>query len=192
MLNKIVLDLETQKSFDEVGGRNKFHLLKVSVAVAYSYPQNKFLVFEERGLHKLGEILQEADLVIGYNILHFDYEVLRPYLHFDPQTLPTLDLLTEVEKVLGHRIGLEALANATLDAAKLASGMDAIKYWRTGQIDKLKAYCAEDVKITRDLYNYALENKKLFFKDFFTKKEIRIELPEALALPNKHKQTSLF
>jgi DEAD/DEAH box helicase domain-containing protein len=192
MLNKIVLDLETQKSFDEVGGRNKFHLLKVSVAVAYSYPENKFFVFEERSIHKLEEILQEADLVIGYNVLHFDYEVLRPYFHFDPQTLPTLDLLVEVEKVLGHRIGLEALASATLASSKLASGMDAITFWRSGQMDKLKAYCTEDVKITRDLYNYALENKKLFYKDFFTKKEIRLELPEAVALPNKRKQTSLF
>jgi DEAD/DEAH box helicase domain-containing protein len=192
MLNKIVLDLETQKSFDEVGGRNKFHLLKVSVAVAYSYVENKFLVFEERSLHKLGELLQEADLVIGYNVLHFDYEVLRPYLHFDPQTLPTLDLLVEVEKVLGHRIGLESLANATLNTSKLASGMDAITYWRTKQMDKLKAYCTEDVKITRDIYNYALENKKLFFSDFFTKKEIRLEFPEVVPAGDKRKQTSLF
>jgi len=45
MLNKIVLDLETQKSFEEVGGFGKNHLLKVSVVGVYSYVQNKYLTF---------------------------------------------------------------------------------------------------------------------------------------------------
>ncbi len=192
MLNKIVFDLETQKSFDEVGGRNKNHLLKVSVAVAYVYPENKFLVFEEKNVHKLGEILQEADQVIGYNIVSFDYEVLRPYLHFNPTTLPTLDLLVEVEKVLGHRVGLDSVASATLAASKLASGMDAIKFWRTGQKDKLKEYCVEDVRLTRDIYEYARANGKLFYKDFFTRKEFKISLPDAIERQNKHRQNSLF
>lgn len=192
MLNKIVLDLETQKSFNEVGGRNKNHLLKVSVAVAYSYPEKKFLIFEEKNVHKLGEMLQEADLVIGYNLIDFDYEVLRPYLHFDPNSIPTLDILKEIEKLLGHRIALDSLAEATLETNKIASGMDAIRFWRAGEIEKLKEYCVSDVKITRDLYEYARDNNKLFYKDFFTKKEIKISFPDPLPRENKQKQASLF
>jgi DEAD/DEAH box helicase domain-containing protein len=192
MLNKLVLDLETQKSFGEVGGRNKNHLLKVSVAVVYSYPEKKFLVFEEKNMHKLGELLQEADQVIGYNIIDFDYEVLRPYLNFDPKIIPTLDMLQEVEKILGHRISLDSLAEATLNTNKIASGMDAIKFWRAGDMAKLKEYCAMDVKITRDIYEYARGNGKLYYKDFFTKREIKITFPEVLPRENKLKQTSLF
>lgn len=192
MLNKIVFDLETQKSFDEVGGRNRNHLLKISVAVAYSYPDNKFLVYDEKNVHRLGELLEDADLVIGYNIISFDYEVLRPYLRFDPGQLPTLDMLVEIEKVLGHRVGLDSIAQATLGTNKIASGMDAIKFWKTGQLDKLKEYCVADVKITRDIYEYARQNRKLFYKDFFTRKEFSITLPDPVARVNKHKQGSLF
>ena len=192
MLKKIVLDIETQKSFDEVGGRNKFHLLRVSVAVAYSYVENKFLVFEENQLHRLGELLQDADLVIGYNVLHFDYEVLRPYFNFDPKVLPTLDMLVEVEKLLGHRIGLDAIARATLNSSKLGSGMDAIKYWRSGEMEKLKNYCVEDVKITRDIYQYVIDNRKIYYTDFFTKKELALSFPAPMPRTDKSKQTSLF
>src|SRR3989344_2700815 len=127
MLNKIVFDLETQKEFAEVGGRGRNHLLRVSVAVAYSYPENKFFVFEEKTVHKLGELLQEADVVVGYNIVDFDYQVLQPYFNYTLDSLPTLDLLVQIERVLGHRISLDAVASATLDAGKSASGLDAIK-----------------------------------------------------------------
>ena len=192
MLNKIVLDLETQKSFDEVGGRSKNHLLRVSVAVAYSYPQNKFLVFEEDKIHKLGELLQEADLVIGYNLIDFDYQVLKPYFQFDLFQVPTLDLLKSVEQILGHRIKLDSIAEATLNANKTASGLDAIKFWKTGQIDRLKAYCVADVKITRDIYDYVVKNERLFYKDFFTRKEFKIDLPEAAEKADKRQQSSLF
>ncbi|MDP2933750.1 MAG: ribonuclease H-like domain-containing protein [bacterium] len=192
MLKKIVLDLETQKSFDEVGGRNKNHLLKVSVAVAFSYPENKFLVYDEKNVHKLGELLEDADLVIGYNVINFDYEVLRPYLRYDPTSIPTLDMLVEVEKVLGHRISLDSIASSTLGANKIASGLDAIRFWKSGQLDKLKEYCLSDVRLTRDLYEYVLQNGKLYYKDFFTKKEIKISFPQAVARESKHRQVSLF
>lgn len=191
-LKKVVFDLETQKDFAEVGGRGRNHLLKVSVVAAYAYPDNKFYVYEENAVHKLGELLQEADLVIGYNILNFDYEVLRPYLRYDPHSLPTLDLLAEVEKVLGHRIGLGALAAATLGTNKTASGLEAIRFWREGLLDKLKDYCIADVRITRDLYEYAQQHGKLYYKDFFDKKEILVRFPQVFERANKHRQVSLF
>src|SRR3989344_4870100 len=124
VINKIVLDLETQKDFAEVGGRSRHHLLRVSWAGIYSYRDNRFQVFGERDLHKLGEILTMADQVIGYNIKQFDYAVLRPYLNFSVAELPTLDLLEEVEKVLGHRISLNAIASATLNEQKTGAGLN--------------------------------------------------------------------
>ena len=100
MLKKIVLDLETQKSFQDVGGRGKNHLLKVSVVVIYDYSTGKYLSFEEHEIPKLAPILQTADQIIGYNTIDFDYQVIQPYLNFNIAEIPSLDLLQEIEKVL--------------------------------------------------------------------------------------------
>ncbi|MCH7678605.1 ribonuclease H-like domain-containing protein, partial [candidate division KSB1 bacterium] len=109
-----------------------------------------------------------VDISGEYNLIDFDYQVLKPYFQFDLSKVPTLDLLKSVEKILGHRIKLDSIAEATLDANKTASGLDAIKFWKTGQFDKLRAYCVADVKITRDLYDYAVKNERLFYKDFLS------------------------
>src|SRR6185369_5311124 len=110
MLKKIVLDIETQKSFQDVGGRGKNHLLKVSVAVIYDYSTGKYSSYEEHELPKLSPILQTADQIIGYNTIDFDYQVIQPYLNFNISEVPSLDLLQEIDKVLHHRIKLESVA----------------------------------------------------------------------------------
>ncbi len=133
MLKKIVLDLETQKSFQEVGGRGKNHLLKVSVAGIYDYSTDRFQVFREHEISRLSFILQTADQIIGFNIADFDFEVLRPYLNFDIRQAPYLDLLEEIEKVLGHRIKLEDVAQGTLGAGKSGKGTEAITFFKQGR-----------------------------------------------------------
>lgn len=192
MLNKIVLDLETQKSFEDVGGFGKNHLLKVSVCGLYSYAQNKYVCLPENQMYKVGEMLAEADLVIGFNIKNFDFAVLQPYLSFDLSTIPCLDLLTEVEKIIGHRIKLDNLAQTTLGVGKSGDGLQALKYWKLGQIEELKKYCLDDVKITKEVYDYAMQYGKLLYKDYFETKEIQIKLPEPVPKRPITRQGSLF
>jgi DEAD/DEAH box helicase domain-containing protein len=192
IINKIVLDLETQKDFAEAGGRNKHHLLRVSVAGIYSYPDDQYLIFEESEVPKLAEYLEAADLIIGFNNLQFDHEVLQPYLNFSLKKVPVLDLLAEIEKVLGHRISLESVAQATLGVGKTGSGLNAIRLWKSGQIDKLKQYCLDDVKLTREVYEYAANNGKLMYQDFFDTREIPLIFPEAFKRTNVVRQSSLF
>lgn len=191
-MKKIVLDLETQKNFSEVGGRNKHHLLLVSVAGIYFYPEGRFQIFTERELNKLGEALLTADQVIGFNVKQFDYQVLRPYLNFSFDDVPTLDILQEVEKVLGHRISLEAIATATLGIGKTGSGNQAIQLWKNGQLEDLKRYCLNDVKLTRDIYEYGQKYGKLLYRDFFETREIPVEFPEAVPRGKVISQPSLF
>lgn len=190
--NKIVLDLETQKDFAEVGGRNKHHLLRVSVAGMYSYAGDKYYAFDEKNLHKLGESLLGADQVIGFNILQFDYQVLSPYLNFALAEIPTLDILAEIEKFLGHRISLEAVAKATLGTGKTGSGLDAIRLWKTGQYEDLKRYCLSDVKLTKDIYDYGQKYGKLLYQDFFETRELPVRFPDPEPRANVLKQASLF
>lgn len=151
----IVLDLETQKTFEEVGGRDNLRLLRISVAGIYSYDQDLFRIFTEWEAPSLRGILEDASLIVGFNIKRFDYPVLEPYLKRAVLSrLPTLDIMEDVERFLGHRLSLDTLVKATLGEGKTAHGLDAIRYFREGEIEKLKSYCLADVRLTRDLYEY--------------------------------------
>jgi len=155
----VVFDLETQKSFDEVGGRSQLHKLGVSVGVAYRYDRDEFLVVMEDEIDRLIELLLEADLVIGYNVKGFDYHVLRGYSDEDLQKLPTLDLMKDLEERLGFRPKLDSVVVPTLGGGKSADGLQALEWWRNGEIEKIIEYCREDVRVTRDLYDFGKRNK---------------------------------
>lgn len=158
----IVLDIETQKGFHDVD-RKKLHLLKVSVACIYDSKTNTYLAFEEKEMSRLEEALKQADLIIGFNIRDFDFEVLAPYFMTPIKNFPVLDLLVEFEKVRGHRISLQSLAQATLQTSKSGSGWDALQLFKDGKIEELKKYCMDDVKITKDIYEYGLKHGKVLF-----------------------------
>ncbi len=151
-LNDLFFDLETQRSIQEVGGRENLRLLRVSVAVTFSTATNAFQVYCEDEVPALVEELKAASRVIGFNLLQFDYPVLKYYTAERLGDLPTLDLLQDVYNKLGFRIGLDALASATLGTRKQADGLAAIRWFREGKLDQLTAYCREDVSITKRLY----------------------------------------
>ena len=158
----VVLDVETQKGFNEVD-RKKLHLLKISVACIYDSAEDKYLAFEEKELSKMEEYLKKADLVVGFNIRDFDFEVLQPYMLTSLKSLPLLDILVEFEKVRGHRISLQSVAQATLKSSKSGSGLDAIQHFKEGRMEELKKYCIDDVRITKDVYEYGAEHGKIRF-----------------------------
>jgi DEAD/DEAH box helicase domain-containing protein len=133
----VVFDLETQRSFAEVGGRSQFHRLGVSVGVAYRYDRDEFLVVTEDRVAELIDLLLEATLVVGYNIRGFDYEVLRAYSDEDLQKLPTLDLMFDLEQRLGFRPKLDSVVSATLGEGKIADGIQALEWWQLGEVDKI-------------------------------------------------------
>jgi DEAD/DEAH box helicase domain-containing protein len=155
----VVFDLETQRSFAEVGGRSQFHRLGVSVGVAYRYDLDEFLVVNEETISELVTLLLEASLVVGYNIRGFDYEVLRAYTEENLQKLPTLDLMFDLEERLGFRPKLDSVVSATLGDGKIADGLQALEWWRLGEIDKIIEYCQEDVRVTRDLYDFGKRHR---------------------------------
>ncbi len=160
----LVLDLETKRSFDEVGGAENRAQLGVSVVGVYDYAEDRFLTFREEGFADLAERLRGAEKIIGFNLIGFDWPVLASELGDWVTDLPTLDLLIEAQKALGRRISLDSLAQATLGMSKLGSGLDALTYYRAGEWDKLERYCLEDVKLTRDLYEYARKHGQLYFQ----------------------------
>ncbi len=158
-----VLDIETQLSAREVGGWQNAAGMRVSCAVLYLSEKDKFLVFTEDEIGELIEILKELPLIIGFNILGFDYRVLAPYTPFKLSSLPTLDMLRDIHSRLGYRISLDNIARSTLNASKIAKGTDALKWWKQGKLNKIIEYCKKDVEITRDVFLFGRNNGFIFF-----------------------------
>ncbi len=175
MKNIVYFDLETQKSFNDVGGHSPHHFrqLKMSVGVTYSTREQQYRIFHEGTVHDLINQLMRADLVVGHNLLHFDYHVLTPYTALDLSQIQTLDTLAEIEKILKHRLSLDAIAKATLGNTKTADGMDALRWWREGNpesILKIAEYCCYDVKITRLVHEFGRDRGELYYHDRFGQK----------------------
>jgi DEAD/DEAH box helicase domain-containing protein len=158
-----VFDLETQRSAAEVGGWHHADLMKISCAVLYDSKEDRFIDFLENQIHQFIQRLQRFDLVIGFNIKRFDYQVLKGYSDFNFKRLNNLDILEDVENQLGFRLSLAHLASVTLGATKTADGLQALQWWQQGRILEIIAYCRHDVKITRDLYRYGRKNRYLLF-----------------------------
>jgi len=157
----VVLDLETQKLFSDVGGRRD--QLKVSVVGIYDYASNRYEMFEEREIPKLESFLRNASFLVGFNIREFDLEVLKPYLLMSLDGIPVLDLLEELEQNRGHRISLDSIAQATLKEGKSGSGLEAVQLFKEGRLEELKQYCLDDVRITKEIYEYGNSTGKILF-----------------------------
>ncbi len=174
MGERLVLDLETQKEFSEVEGR-KPELLGVSVVGIYSYEQNRYDAYLEADLAtKLAPRLQAADLLIGFNIRRFDIPVLQPYISFSLSTVPVLDIMEEVVKNLGHRLSLDSIAQATLGQGKSGSGLDALKWFKEGRFDLIVKYCLDDVRLTKDVYEYGKKHGRLLAVSRFGTEKLQI------------------
>ena len=169
--NIVYFDLETQRTANDAGGWDKKREMGMSVGVTYSTASGQYQIYSEKRVHDLVNELLRADLVVGFNVINFDYEVLMGYSAYDlPSLVPTLDLLVELEKKLGHRLSLDAVATATLGVGKTADGLDAIRWWREGKILDIAEYCCFDVKVTRLVHEYGRDQKRLFFLDRFQQK----------------------
>ena len=152
-----VLDLETQRLAKDVGGWGNSHLMGVSCVVLYDSEVNDYLAYTEADLPKLFARLKELPLVIGFNIIRFDYQVLSAYTGLDFSTIPTLDLLAELEREFDFRVSLDKLAQATLGTGKSADGLKAVEWFRNGELDKVIDYCKVDVQVTKELFEHGMD-----------------------------------
>jgi DEAD/DEAH box helicase domain-containing protein len=163
--NIIYFDLETQKSFQQVGGHARADKLRISLAVTYSTAASAYRIYLEEDADALIAELSRADLIVGYNLLDFDYRVLTPYTILDPAQWPTLDMMKDVEQALGRRIGLDAIASATLGIGKSADGRQALEWFKEGKLMEIAHYCCVDVKVTRLIHQYGCQHGHLHYHD---------------------------
>jgi len=165
--NIIYFDLETQKSADEVGGWGHIARMGMSVGVTFGTERGDYKIYGEKQVDNLLKDLQRADLVVGFNILRFDYEVLHGYTSFDLRQLPTLDLMVDLQNQLQHRLSLDSIATATFGVEKTAEGLQAIRWFKEGRLAEIAEYCCYDVKITRLVHEHGVAHKQLFYRNRF-------------------------
>lgn len=165
MKNVVYFDLETQRSADEVGGWGNIGRMGMSLAVTYSTALGQYRVYGETHVNALLDDLRRADLIVGFNNLRFDYEVLHAYTPLDLRQLPTLDLMVDLQTRLQHRLSLDSIATATFGVEKTAEGLQAIQWYREGKLMEIAEYCCYDVKLTRLVHEFGMQNREIFYNN---------------------------
>jgi DEAD/DEAH box helicase domain-containing protein len=177
----VFFDLETQRSAEEVGGWHNAHLMRVALAVTWDAVAGRFETFGERDVEALLARLAQAELVVGFNVLGFDYRVLRGYTDRDLERLPTFDVLDAVRERIGFRLPLGHLAEENLGVPKGGDGLQSLQWWREGRIPEIEEYCRRDVALLRDLFDRALAQGHLLFR---TRDGERVRIPTPWRLPD--------
>jgi len=168
----IILDLETKYTFRDFDDPKK---LGVSVAAIYDYSQNKFLSFLEKDINKLFPFLENASYIVGFNIKEFDLMVLQGYYPGKVENLSVFDLLEDIKRLIGKRLALNDLLAATLNKKKTGHGLQAIEYFKNKEWEKLAKYCLDDVLLTKELFDYGVKNKEVYYLNEKGKVKIKVD-----------------
>ncbi len=157
MSKEVIFDIET------IGDIKDLSTMKITVVSIYDYETNAYYSFDEHELHGLWPYMEKAERIIGYNSEHFDLPILNRYYAGDLTKFPHLDLLVVIKEMAGKRYKLDDIAKATLQISKSADGLQAMKWYEEGRIDEIKKYCEQDVKVTKEVYEFGLKNKMLYY-----------------------------
>ena len=173
-MKEITFDIET-RNLIPILGRGDMTKLDLAIVGVHDSETDEYTSYSQEELPKLWPLIEKADVLIGFNSDYFDIPLLNNYYPGDLTKIRSIDLLVEVQKMLGRRIRLQSLAEATLGHGKSASGIQAVEWWQQGLYDKVREYCLQDVKVTRELYDFALKHNKLLYKDLKKDKEIKLD-----------------
>ncbi|MFZ1987574.1 MAG: ribonuclease H-like domain-containing protein [Minisyncoccia bacterium] len=170
----ITFDIET-KAVSLVRGRLDVNELELTVVGIHDSETDTYSSYLKEELPQLWPIIEHTDLLIGYNSDSFDIPLLNRYYPGDLTQIRSLDLMSEVQKTLGRRLRLDSIARATLGRGKSGDGLKAGTWWEEGRIDKVREYCLDDVRLTRELYDYALKHSGLKYKDLNQIRDIKLD-----------------
>lgn len=170
----IVFDVETQNMFDDIGTHDPA-MLDISVVSAYDSETGAYTTVSIHELEQLWPIFEAADVLVGYNSNHFDIPLLNKYYPGSLLSIKSIDILEAIKDSSGRRVRLDLVAEATLGSRKNGNGLQAITWWKQGEIEKIKKYCQMDVELTKRLFEYALEHQKLHVRDGLKKRDIPID-----------------
>ncbi|RJR14018.1 hypothetical protein C4585_00910 [Candidatus Parcubacteria bacterium] len=173
-MRTIVFDIETANWMSDTGTGNPADLTIALVAIHDSVTDS-YQSFVEHELPQLWKILEGADMLVGYNSDHFDIPLLNKYYPGDLEHLKSLDLMKEVQGVLGRRLKLDAIAEGTLGERKSADGLQSLRWWKAGEVEKVREYCIKDVELTKKIFDYALEHGGIKYRELGKTREVKLD-----------------
>ena len=173
----LVFDIETSDVFNNE--KRNPEDLTLAVVAAYSYPDDTYTAYTQETLSDLWESMRNIDTLIGFNNNHFDTPLLNKYAPMDlTKEYKSIDLLESVRQSLGRRIRLDWIAEGTLGINKSSDGLQAVEWWRQGEVEKVKQYCIDDVRITKEIFDYALKNEELQYSDLGSAHIVPIDISQ--------------
>lgn len=188
MSSEIVLDIETQSAAIQ-----DLSSMRISVIGCYFYETDSYEAFEEPEFPVLWQRIEKAERIIGYNTKGFDLRIMNNYYGGDFFAFSNLDILEEIKKAIGFRLKLDDVAAATVGTRKSGHGLQAVEWWKQGEIQKIKDYCLQDVKVTKDIYEYGLKYKALAYEDRLSgRKAIPVDFSKKEAVSPKINLTMGF
>lgn len=173
----LIFDIETKNTFFDIG-ENDPSKLDISIVGIYDYESDTLKAFQEHEFKDMWKYFEKADALVGYNSDHFDIPLLNKYYPGDLTKIKSIDLMKTIQNSLGRRIKLQDVASATLNKSKSGQGLDAIKWWKEGKIDKIIEYCLQDVKVTKELFDFMKSEKRVLIPDGKENIELKIDVSE--------------
>ena len=179
-MRTVVFDIETANWMSDTGSSDPADLT-IAIVCLWDSGTDMYSSYLESELPKMWPILERTDILVGYNSDHFDVPLLNKYYPGDLTRIKSLDLMNEVYKTLGRRLKLDSIAEGTLDEKKSASGPQSLRWWRAGEIEKVRAYCQRDVEITKKIFDHALAKGAIKYKDLGAVREVKLDTSQWLA-----------
>lgn len=179
-MRTVVFDIETANWMSDVGSSDPADLTIALVGI-HDSKDDSYKSFIESELPQLWSILEYTDVLVGYNSDHFDIPLLNKYYPGDLTRVKSLDIMKEVHAILGRRLKLDAIAEGTLGEKKSADGMQSLKWWRAGEVDKVREYCLKDVELTKKIFDYALKNNSIKYQELGKVRDIKLDTSQWLS-----------
>ena len=140
--------------------------------------------YDDLTIHAAAQHLESADVVVGYSSAQFDVPVVAGLLGRQLALRYHYDIYVELANALGKQgfVGtkgdctMDRIAKRTLGRGKINHGSHAKELAARGRFAELFRYCADDVRLTRDLFHYICENGGVIGPRGF----ISLEVPEWL------------
>ena len=170
----VIFDLETRQGpldlrpDDEEAGWNALREGEggISVITIYDSDQDWVFLYDDLCLETAARHLEAADLVVSYYGSKFDIPVIEGILDRKLRLKQHLDLYSKlaeesIKKGIINRKGdltLNSVCTRTFGKGKIGNGAHAIDLIKTGRYAELFNYCAHDVLLTRQLFDYICQH----------------------------------
>ncbi len=172
--NIIYLDIETQYLMTDFPGgwKNENNYKNIRIAELGILQNGEYITFDENNIDNLIESLTKENLIVGHNIIQFDYKILKHYFPTEVMSKlrsKTFDTMLNFQKFTPGAgwVSLDDIAQRNFNMAKTEDSIKIPEMWRNGERDKVKSYLHNDLLMTEQFYlkgkeggNFKYEHKE--------------------------------